>query len=409
MADSSMLILSLFDKQYDLSGFHHPGGQQKMIEATRMDDAGTLVRSHHAHNWPKILRRLAPLELDSTAHMAAGDSEDFSSLRDAVRGVFTELGEHRRLSGWRMLLWTLLLASSIAAQWWSMATASTWWTLAAGVLYSTVHTKLIHESSHGSLGLPPAVSRALATVACFPLLSFPVWTARHLRSHHPFTNMMTVAGARKQSDVDVLGLDLLAWSPRWARLVLSWPAFVVSISLSSVAIGPLHTLYSLFSCSFTGWEKLEGLLSLAVLTLYNVIVARLHGGWFHALRWSALLFCSAGAYFGFFSQLTHLPSLISRWRPDWKSAAVGGWLRHQIEHSNNFAAGSGFWDAASFGLNCHIEHHCFPSVTSHQLHKFGPAVQAWCQDRSVVYSSHDNVWAIFGELHTALVGSLVLE
>jgi fatty acid desaturase len=394
-------ICSIFGKKYDLRGFYHPGGARALEEVSLVPDAGNLVRSQHAHNWPTIVSKLKRYELDDSVSQHEGDKCDFDSLRAATKTVFTLLKANKRMSPMRLAIWMLLLAASVSLNVASLWTLNSFLIFAAGISYAVINAKILHEASHLSLGISPGLSTLFGMLACPPIMSFSVWRKRHIRSHHLYTNALATSAPADNFDIDVTAFDTAAYLPVWLRRIVLIPSILIAYVFSSSSIGPCGTLQHMLSRDTPRIERLECFASLSILYAYYSCGRTLHGV-YGVLYWMAVFFGTSGFYFGFVSQLSHVPAMVLRWRPTEPDINRDGWLRHQIEHSLNYAVGSSLHDVLSFGLNTQIEHHLFPGVTSHQLHKFAPAVRRWSADRGIIYTCYDGILGASAALFAAL-------
>jgi len=106
--------------------------------------------------------------------------------------------------------------------------------------------------------------------------------------------------------------------------------------------------------------------------------------------WMSYLFGN-GMIFITFSQVSHIPDMVRKWRPTVPEFEKRGWAASQVEHSMNFAMASKFAFYISFGLNFQIEHHLFPSVSHDHLPKLSAAIRKVCAKHGVRYWSEPSM------------------
>ena len=110
-----------------------------------------------------------------------------------------------------------------------------------------------------------------------------------------------------------------------------------------------------------------------------------------------------GLVFVTFSQVSHIPCMVARWRPDYHDIVDRGWARFQVEHSMNFAPASTLAFYISFGLNFQCEHHLFPSISHDHLPLLAPRIRRVCEKHGVAYWSEPSLVGALKILWDALV------
>ena len=149
-------------------------------------------------------------------------------------------------------------------------------------------------------------------------------------------------------------------------------------------------------------KTLDAAVTLAVQALLIGWMCTRHGI-AHALAvWLSYLFGN-GMIFITFSQVSHIPDMVQKWRPTVPEFRKRGWAASQVEHSMNFAMGSRFAFYISFGLNFQIEHHLFPSVSHDHLPKLSKDIRKVCDKHGVRYWEEPTVGSALRILWDSLV------
>jgi fatty acid desaturase len=112
--------------------------------------------------------------------------------------------------------------------------------------------------------------------------------------------------------------------------------------------------------------------------------------------WLAYMF-GDGAVFVTFSQISHIPCMVEKWRPQAKN--FQSWAAGQVEHSMNFAQDSTLAFYISFGLNFQVEHHLFPGISHDHYPRLAPKIEEVCKKHGVHYwtepSLPKSMWMLF--------------
>lgn len=311
---------------------------------------------------------------------------------------------------------------------------------AAGILFVVVNARLLHEAGHFGLSARWWVNRIICLCWAVPTLCATSWELQHVLSHHQYTNSLPadvpepdaeLSGnssgsdsdsesskpdrkARKAAkavvlppaeqsipyDVDSSSFDGLAdfaqHFPAW-----SWP-LVLAIGIpviwakSPLMIGSGYALSILTEGRVEQQymrpvtKTFDAAVTLAVQVLLITWMASSFGLARALAVWVSYLFGN-GMIFITFSQVSHIPDMVAKWRPTVPEFRKRGWAASQVEHSMNFAMNSKFAFYLSFGLNFQIEHHLFPSISHDHLPKLSEGIRKVCAKHGVRYWSEPSV------------------
>mmetsp|Transcript_26617 Transcript_26617/g.71458 ORF Transcript_26617/g.71458 Transcript_26617/m.71458 type:complete len:256 (-) Transcript_26617:127-894(-) len=83
-------------------------------------------------------------------------------------------------------------------------------------------------------------------------------------------------------------------------------------------------------------------------------------------------------------------------------ALTDDWALNQLRSTNNVASSSWWYSALCGGINCHIEHHLFPQISSTVLPEIAPVVKEYCRERGLPYNEKPSPFHLFRE-HAAFL------
>jgi fatty acid desaturase len=250
-----------------------------------------------------------------------------------------------------------------------------------GIVLGTCGTRVIHSCSHNATFLSPWWNEALGELVSAPLFPFAAWYYGHVLSHHQHTNDAAL-------DVDVVQLV----QSRAASMPALFTAFALGAVPVPVRIGLLRLVpWSIPSQTtpLSSYAARFALTSTLVFAAFHGVAWALVDGWV----WLAVVYMHvSGLYFLFFSQLSHIPSLVDDIHASRRSH--GPWSERQVRATENYAGESGFWHFLSFGLTQQIEHHLLPGVSESFLYRARIAVRDACVRHRVPYRDNTMRYAV---------------
>jgi linoleoyl-CoA desaturase len=276
------------------------------------------------------------------------------------------------------ILKTLLLASFWAGAFVLVYSLPSGWARVAAAfvlgLATVMFLTLAHDLSHRTVPLPQRLHDVLLSLFMVPIgIDGHLWALRHIRSHHPYTN---IPGA----DPDISENSLVRLSPTvrwrpWHRFQAYYaPIVYLLVMPTAVWLEDLERIQNK-GTSFMKAEPLRGaelarflLLKGLHLAIWFVVPQRLFGASFAEcalsygllMGWASLIFMACAG-------TNHYSEGIEFPMPGKDGRVHDSWARHQIAVNVDWSPDNKFLTWAFSGANTHVAHHLFPGASSRQL------------------------------------------
>ena len=202
--------------------------------------------------------------------------------------------------------------------------------LIVGGMFVVVNARMIHEGSHFSLTTSPFLNRIISLAYAYPVMCVSTWELQHVICHHQYTNYLPDELNKLQlTDIDALQFDFLCQLSRNLNISSStWTLIVAALTpfafvYSPFIVGPWYAYnvvmnQAIFSgdvCKVKSHSKVS---PDAVLCLICHFVCNLYMVYYFGMTglacWLTYLF-GVGAVFVTFSQISHIPCMVEKWRP----------------------------------------------------------------------------------------------
>ncbi len=339
------------------------------------------------------MKPMAPLKFKRDA----ADEALGRALRDDAKAMLMQTGDHRWADGWLLLKagWLALAAAAMYGLALMSTSAMGFVAWFCGFFFVSMlcAMNVLHDAAHGAVFRRGWLNRFVMRVVAVPMgIDTTFWTIRHVHFHHNYANV-------EGHDLDIEPNDFLRqtpfhpWHPRYRHQHVHWP-LVAALSL------PYLIWYA---------DSLDRLGRTPVLAHAREREPAALGGWLVFLGFKALhvLLCllvpayvlHAQGLAWWLAPLAYLPGLMlasfvlvalilgTHWAEvkfyqvaqgekgaeDEEGAAMPhSWHAHAYLTSCDWTPvpqGLGYWLG---GLNLHLTHHLFPTVS----HRHYPALAA---------------------------------
>ncbi|MCO5142581.1 MAG: fatty acid desaturase [Oligoflexia bacterium] len=320
-------------------------------------------------------------ELQSWWHTQRSEGlSPYADWKDALKGIFFLL-----IIGFGYFQFLQATDSFFRALLWSSCTS-----LAALLLVFNFG----HDASHGAVFKSQKKNYILNRILFFFLgIDGFLWTIRHLRAHHPYTN---VIGA----DPDVSVGKILRVSPNQKHLFFhNWqPYYAPILYLLALPAGAWmkdfrlmrnNNTEKLFGYRMTKADKFWAIffkilhLGFWILVPYistNISLGKIFVIYFISMALSSATFIVLAAL-NHFSEYAEFPEHVGT------NLMPTTWSEHQLRTNTDWCANSHFISYWVGGANAHVAHHLFPNLASRHLVNCTKEISKLAEKRGLPYTN----------------------
>lgn len=325
-------------------------------------------------------------------HFTAGGSFQ-ADLMQRVHEYFEERPRH---GGWAIAVKIAVMLSWLALSWALLMFANPGpWTAALlsvsmGLAVAGVGFCVMHDANHGAASSSARVNRLLSYSLDLLGASSALWRHKHNVLHHTYTNISGI-------DPDLEGggavLRLAPWQPRYP-----WHRFQRFYIWLVYALFPLKWWFlddvkELAEGRVRGRELFGAIAGkLLFITWAFALPAILHPSWALFGIWAIALF-TLGNVLAFVFQLAHCVGEAEFVKSE---EVEGGWMRHQVATTVDFAPANALLSWYLGGLNFQVEHHLFARVCHVHYPALRRIVAETCRAHAVPYRCQPSLWSALG-------------
>jgi fatty acid desaturase len=371
------LLVRCAGKDYDLSNFRHPGGHEVIARHAGTDITHLFFSNHFSPDLNAISKyeistsTVCDESLDESSELMAL-SPEFMALKRDVHSHLEAAGiEWRHKFRYHALIARLccLIAACCSRRGFLLPEAAGFGVaMAYGFLTGRCAWTHAHNGVHNPARIPPA----LRLVLSFDLvLVIDAWMAEH-HAHHAHTN-----DAHRDPDVrwwmplfsyaDLASGEAHARGVRTRLLAACAYPFLVPVML-------VRSLRHAVQHDPAGWRTLAGVLLIAPIR-FGIDV------WLLGPRPFLVALATATLYILATFVATHQVADNHAFEPS------DCWMARQLKATNNVWPQSRFYSFLCGGINCHVEHHLFPMVSSEALPQIAPVVEAFAIEHGLPYNA----------------------
>jgi len=328
--------------------------------------------------------------------------------------------------------------------------------LVMGISASFIGTCIQHDGSHGAFSNYPIINKLAGWTLDMIGASAFTWEIQHMLGHHPYTNLLDVAGCGgsmqgdgvgddQESDPDVFSsypfmrmhpYHKREWYHRYQHMYA--PVLFAAMTLTKVfdqdfSLARTKRLYHIdATCRYGSLLNNVRFWAMKIITAGYMIFLPIY---FKGLSQGILLFVvghmACGEMLATMFIVNHViegvafakknemgredtlkPVTVSGSTPmqntqekllqreGTQPTPLNDWAAVQCQTSVNWSVGSRFWNHFSGGLNHQIEHHLFPSICHTNYVHIADVVQSTCAEFGVPYQHEKSLFsAYWGMLH----------
>lgn len=322
-------------------------------------------------------------------------SEFGKVLKSRVAAYFAETGLSQRADAMMWFKVVLFIGGTIGLYFYLLFGSHTplqivLTCIAIGLGVSGVGFNVMHDAVHGNFGTKPWVSQVLSYAMDLFGVSGYFYRIKHTIVHHTWTNI-------PGEDADIAESPIIRASPHmplWKihRYQHIYTPFLYSfLAIAWILHADYDKMAKLQYCSFkfkrpsVGEQVLFYMFKAFNLT-YSLVIPLMMFPVANVLACYFLIHMTAGLMLAYVFQLAHINEYSMYPKPEEGTSRIqGGWARHQVLTTTNFATRNPFVCFYLGGLNFQIEHHLFPRVSHSHYPAINRIVMKTCSEFRVPY------------------------
>jgi fatty acid desaturase len=408
--------LNIHGKQYDVTGFAHPGGNEILELCKGEPDCTALFESYHAFcNKQKIASMMKKYEVkDSECTQMFSFPHDgfYITLRDRIITHFeNKIGRKLTRSDVKANLdwfntvfwiWCLFLFSQ-----YQMLFASHWLVrsvcgLTSGIAVTGFAFNVLHDASHYGVSSSPKVNQLLSSFhQGLQMWNQILWAYHHVIRHHQYTGNVdfdpdmrhTMPYIRKtnkiQSRHETFTRNNFVFKFMFVNIIFPGNMLGQGLEyhLNWIRKGRLWkmSLPKTFQLSGQAGQYIISTIFFANMFWFGEMYT-----WFHIIGMNLAYFIGSAPNHDLFPTHTEINKFDNMSKMDWGETQVRG--------SANFCNSSIIFTKFMGGINTQIEHHLFPSMCNHYLIEIAPIVKRTCEEFKIPYNHIDDPKEVFTSL-----------
>lgn len=267
---------------------------------------------------------------------------------------------------------------------------------------------IAHDGTHHAYSTNDRINKFFTGIFDFIGINSDMWEYNHILSHHNAPNVPIYDSA-------IFSMPIFRLHPR-----APYRSFHRYQHLYIFGIYALSTLFKLFILDFFSFNRtrigfvsvkkknLQNFLYLVftkvVVVSYTLVLPLI---FLDAPAWQIVTgfiigHLLAGILLGVIFQVTHLHKATTWPEPDADGNIHNSFAQHIMETTADFSPTSHFWTWVSGGLNIHVAHHLFPSVSQMHLIPLARIVKETAEECGVEYVYYPTVIAALRSHFTTL-------
>ncbi|KAF6025175.1 FADS2 [Bugula neritina] len=377
-ADKDSKWLIIHNKVYDITNFSkkHPGGAKVISHAAGEDATDAWTAFHDRKDL--VTKYMNALYIGDVEPDTDKVNEDFRQLRTSVEamGLFKA----------NPLFYIAHIAHIVLMYFigcWILYSYGIGWApyLVSTCLFVTAQIQAgwtQHDYGHLSV-FTSNYANHLAhkfTIGTLKGAASHWWNFRHFQ-HHAKPNVI-----KKDPDVSVPYVFLVGetMAKRWGQLKkgfmpYKWQTYYFHL-LGPPVLLPVYFHIEVLYFIFKRRDWMDLLFTFSFFTWWFTALTPVMGAWSSFKLYMLVRFLESH-WFTYVTQMSHIPMAVD-------NEQHRGWFQQQLATSANVEPGL-FNDWFTGHLNFQIEHHLFPTMPRHNLHKAAPLVQSLCRRHNIEY------------------------
>ncbi|XP_033629136.1 acyl-CoA 6-desaturase-like [Asterias rubens] len=366
---------------YDITSWSmkHPGGRRLLSHYAGQDASEPFTAFHpDSQKVKKYLKALTVVGKVEQREARKDIESDFSKLRTTAQQM--ELFKPKLTFYWIMAIHIILM--DLFAYLNMLYFGVGWITFAvAAILASTAQVQagwLQHDLGHLSVSKSRKVNRALhaMTMGCLKGASGNWWNHMHYQ-HHAKPNVMKKDPDVRLEALFVVGENMPKKIAEEGKSVMPYNHqhkyfFIIGPPL----LFPVYFQFMTFYFCITRREWMDLFLMMTFYVRFFIWYIPLLGIFKAVLLFEVMRVCES-IWFTWVAQSNHIPMNI-------EEDTGKPWLQLQLSATCNIVQ-SAFNDWFTGHLNFQIEHHLFPTMPRHNLHRIAPMARSLCKKHGVDY------------------------
>jgi linoleoyl-CoA desaturase len=456
---SSQLLTAVHGNVYDLTSFaaSHPGGD--LIYLGGGKDSTALWETYHPSctagtpsrkNMDRIMEGLKVGELDKKDGMDGfydWSSDFYPTLKKRACEVLRQNKLPRRGGNGSIAAKALLLLAVFWTSLYLMCTLGDFRLACAasmvmGATASFVGTCIQHDGSHGAFSNNVHVNKVAGWTLDMIGASAYTWEIQHMLGHHPYTNLLDVAGSSQESDPDVFSSYPMMrmhphhdryWYHKYQHMYapsLFAMMTILKVFMQDFEIIVTGKLYHIdASCRYSSvFNRIRFWCMKLISVGYMIVLPCYYQGVVKGLALFVLGHLTCGELLATMFIVNHViegvafakknvkgvedvkrPVTVSGSTPmidlqkrvgdkEKKVCPLNDWAAVQCQTSVNWSISSHFWNHFSGGLNHQIEHHLFPSICHTNYPTLQKVVEETCEEFGVPYQHERSLGSAYGKM-----------
>jgi fatty acid desaturase len=408
------MLLNIHGKQYDLTGFVHPGGNEILELSRNEPDCTALFESYHAFcDMEKITSIMKKYEVadSQTDQMFSFQTKGFyKTLQSRVIQHFenkfgrkiTRSDVKANLSWLNTVfwIWCLFLFSQ-----YQMLFGTHWlfrclFGLTSGISLTGLGFNVLHDASHYGVSSNPKINQLLSSFhQGLQLWNQILWGYHHVIRHHQYTGNIeydpdmrhTMPYLRKtnkiQSKPETFTRDNFVFKFLFLNVIFPGNLFGQGLQYHLTWAFRGHLWKMKLPTAF---RSQIGQYIISATFFANMFWFAGFYAWFHIIGTNLTYFIGLSPDHDLFPTHQEINKFGDMKTMDWGETQVRG--------SANFCNSYCIFTKFMGGINTQIEHHLFPSICNHYLIEIAPIVKQTCKEFNIPYNHIDSPAEVFNSL-----------
>ena len=398
-------------KLYNLEGFDHPGGEEILKLCNNEPDSTALFESYHAFcNMDKIKSIMKKYEVNETTpkkSLFKFDNDGFYNT--CLKRVQNYVKKDTKASiSWFITVlfsWALFIYCQYQLLFGLNTILKVCCGLLSGLSLVFLGYNVLHDGSHYAISKYPIVNNCCSKLIQSLLLwNHTLWTYHHCIRHHQYTGMV-------QYDPDLINTnpflrksELIKPKPmEFSKKYINYKLLFINILLPGTLFGQSMLYHLNWVRKGHLWKmslpkefgKIDDIIQY-VLSVLFVFIQIYYGGFYFYLH-------IVGANIGYFIGSSPDHDMYDTHKQVSKNNGIlMDWGELQVRHSGNFfntnATSHILFTKLMGGINYQIEHHLFPTLSSHRLAEIAPIVKEVCIEFNIPYVCINSPKKLFREI-----------
>ena len=413
-------------KIYDLSDFKHPGGSEILELCKNEPDCSALFESYHAFcDMDKIKNIMKKYEIDESKDKSLFIFEDegfYNTCKNRVKSLFTNRNKSKSNLSWLKYVGLssfTFIFSQLNMIYGNEPTGilNVGFSLISGISLMSIGYNILHDGSHYSISKSPIINNTASKIVQSLLLqNHTMWSYHHCIRHHQYTGLIGFDPDLHNNPFFRKSSKLKIGSMEFSKSFIGFKLLMFNIIFPGIILGQSISYHFIWRRKKRMWklklpdffggisDNIQDLLSI-IFIVFELYYVGFFYFYLHIIGCNAAYFLGSAPDHDMY--VTHLEiekstlnNIIVKEDKEDKndSNKIMDWGEMQVRHAGNFCNSYPMIANIFGGINYQIEHHLFPTLSSHKLKEISPIVKECCKEFNIPYNHIDNPLEVWSQL-----------